>query len=297
MYLSAQEFQRRSRTSTAVRQSFTSRASTVAAGIKRNQSSTLPEPGCHNVHDFSTSTSFSSALPASLPDNTDLHLSDRVRRLMRRVPHPVAIVTSTDTSLAPNGGPEGWRGATVSSFNTVTLSAPSPIVSFNIKQLSSTYDAIRHSGKFRVHLLNTSDEAVEIATKFTKGNALSPFHADSGEVEHFARLNLRGDDDSDSPPAAPDHPPLIGLSAGATANDDRRPVSFSLLCRHLSDKTVEIADHFVVFGAVVETSARLTDELPQQLVGDSPFGPPCLIYSNGSFQKATELDRLDGEDS
>lgn len=187
---------------------------------------------------------------------------------MRHVPHPVAVITATDLSLSPDGGPEGWRGATVSSFNSVAL-LPQPVVSFNIKKISSTFDAIRSSGQFYVHLLSEdADEAHRIASKFTKGNASYPFHDDSGELERFALV-------SHVQPDLKKMPPILHFEN----ESGDLVVPFRLHCRFLKDKVVEIGDHVVLFGEVdhvFHDVGASYDQSPDSLVS-------CLAYADGSY--------------
>ena len=72
--------------------------------------------------------------------NSKENLSDHVRSTMKKVPHPLTVITAR----VPDGK---VTGLLVSSFNTVTLQ-PQPLVSFNVKLPSSTYDQIVKTGKF-----------------------------------------------------------------------------------------------------------------------------------------------------
>ncbi|KAJ4522693.1 hypothetical protein HRR83_001183 [Exophiala dermatitidis] len=208
-------------------------------------------------------------------------LSDAVRRLMRHVPHPVAVITATDVGISPEGGPRGWRGATVSSFNTVAL-LPRPVVSFNIKKISSTFDAIRSSGHFYVHLLSEeADEAHRIASKFTKGNASYPFHDDSGELERFALVNAEVQQQT---AGTKPMPPILHFENDA----GDLVVPFRLQCRYLHDKIVEIGDHVVLFGEVdhvFHDVAAFRDQSP-----DHPI--PCLAYVDGSYCRVAAKAKL-----
>ncbi|EXJ56577.1 hypothetical protein A1O7_06921 [Cladophialophora yegresii CBS 114405] len=160
---------------------------------------------------------------------------------MRHVPHPVAVITSTDIAVSPEGAPTAWRGATVSSFNTVTL-RPTPIVSFNITKQSSTYDAIKSSGLFNVHLLSCSSSSSSIAGRFSRGNASSPFHVEDGSLATWA-----GEQHMNAP--APSH---LGPQIGRKSPIIKSPLQAVLRCKHIAQKTVEIGDHVVIFGEVVE---------------------------------------------
>jgi flavin reductase (DIM6/NTAB) family NADH-FMN oxidoreductase RutF len=175
-------------------------------------------------------------------------LSESVRRLMRSVPHPVAVVTSTDTASGNTDKhvSHSWRGATVSSFNTVTMS-PLPIVSFNIKSQSATFTAIEASGLFNVHLLTHVVESQAIAARFASGNALNPFHDDQQIIESFVRQD---DNRIEVLAQAGDaYPPIIQAPLAA----EEAITAFRLHCNYLREKTVSIGDHVVIFGEVVET--------------------------------------------
>lgn len=233
-----------------------------------------------NITGFASSTTAQSkcqhtaAARSFEPENvndTSEDLSSSVKRLMRHVPHPVAVITATDVTVNPEGGPEGWRGATVSSFNTVTLS-PKPVVSFNIRKISSTFDAMRSSGLFNVHLLSEAIEATDIASKFASGNASSPFHDEDGEIESFAHL-------TDPARTAPSSklPPILQ----SRDEDGHLMVPFRLHCRYLSDKVVEVGDHVVLFGEVLQI---FHDD--NAFHGQGSTAPkPCLVYVNGRYSR------------
>ncbi|RAH87017.1 hypothetical protein BO86DRAFT_374960 [Aspergillus japonicus CBS 114.51] len=105
-------------------------------------------------------------------------LSTQIRLLMRQVPYPVAIITSTDphahahahtSASASHPSPSPFRGMTVSSFNTVTLH-PTPIISFNVRRPSETLTALQSSGRFLVHLLAPHARTAALARDFSRGN-------------------------------------------------------------------------------------------------------------------------------
>jgi hypothetical protein len=116
-----------------------------------------------------------------------------------------------------------------------------------------------------VHLLNHSPEAETVATKFAGGNEGRPFWDERGEVEEWVEIpsasaSLSSDvresrwRESSPPaetrmrPAGVHLPPIIN---GRTSTGSEI-VTFRLLCKYLKDKTVEIGDHVVVFGEVLE---------------------------------------------
>ncbi len=78
-------------------------------------------------------------------DSSHSIIGERMRDYMRRVPQSVAIITATDI----NDSQHAQRGATVSSFTTVTLE-PEVVVSLNLKLPSTTYDAILSSYRFDI---------------------------------------------------------------------------------------------------------------------------------------------------
>ncbi|RMZ78015.1 hypothetical protein DV737_g4087, partial [Chaetothyriales sp. CBS 132003] len=128
------------------------------------------------------------------------------------------------------------------------------IVSFNITRHSSTFRAIQLSGLFNVHLLTSdvqhkqhhgTNEGIHrsypelIAHKFSMGNKGRPFHQETGEVEDWIDLSamIRGHTDE-----------------GAVI------VPFHLLCEHMTEKTVWIGDHVVVFGRVMSVVDNLKND-------------------------------------
>jgi len=185
---------------------------------------------------------------------------------MRLVPHPVAIITATDPS-SESPVSESWRGATVSSFNTVTFT-PEPIISFNIKRQSATFTAITESRLFNVHLLSKGSEAERIATKFASGNEGRPFHDEAMVVENFVRQSeRRGDEDARNPPV---------IHGGSGNKNEAGVIAFRFLCQYLHEKTVDIGDHVVVFGRVIEVEE----------FGNSD-GRPCLVYVDRRYGRVT----------
>ena len=80
---------------------------------------------------------------------------------MRSTPHPLTAIVAFHPEQAAK---DRACGLLVSSFNTVTLS-PRPIVSFNIKLPSSTYNAISESGSF----IASGLASTETAYAFAKG--------------------------------------------------------------------------------------------------------------------------------
>ena len=198
-----------------------------------------------------------------------LSLPEQARHLMRSVPHPVAIVTSLDTSSAGSTAKRKapdihstrqLRGATISSFNTVSLS-PTAVVSFNITSLSSTFEAIKQSGQFVVLLLAATAEATELATQFAGGLP----HNGGGKGPDVRSL-----------------PSVAGTGNGESS--EMTATLFAFTCRYLTDKTVAINDHVVVFGEV----ERIW-EPAEQSVEHKP-STDALIYADGRYKMARDLE-------
>jgi flavin reductase (DIM6/NTAB) family NADH-FMN oxidoreductase RutF len=201
--------------------------------------------------------------------------TQELRSNMRSITYPVAIITSSDINIDSMGGPKSWRGATVSSFNTVSM-YPTPIVSFNIHEKSSTLEAIRRSGFFAVHLLSRTPEAMDIATRFSKplGDAhfqrqdllLQPYVKDKSwsRIDGlFKKISL---------------PPKLQWQT----EEQPRAILSHILCQVSTTLDIKIEDHVVVFGEpkVVWSKERL-DEEDTSL--NRPVPQECLTYSNGRY--------------
>lgn len=100
-------------------------------------------------------------------------ISQAVRDIMRHMPAPIVILTST---LLTHYGYD-HHGMTISSFTTLSLS-PEPVVSFNIRtnnaDPSRTLTAIQSSRQFLVHIVDASWEGAKIASIFTNSARRRP---------------------------------------------------------------------------------------------------------------------------
>ncbi|KAL4792534.1 flavin reductase like domain-containing protein [Aspergillus venezuelensis] len=245
-----------------------------------------------------SSTTNHSNTPANDTLSESIRLSTQIRLLMRRVPYPVAIITSTDPTPTPSQSqspshtdqafPTRYRGMTVSSFNTVTLT-PEPVISFNVRRPSETLHALLSSGRFLVHLLATDKSAADLARDFAMGNhriadgdgsgmsgfqfvGVSPF--DEGAVEHTP-----GPGEGETEPL-----PLPMLRRKNSTSDAKQEseTSFSPFifeCRLLPDSIAEVYDHTIVVGRVVRaiTSGDAGSEISSKDL--------CLTYANTKFLK------------
>ena len=206
---------------------------------------------------------------------TPTSASQHVRHLMRSVPHPVAIITSSDPQRSASKSEsiiDRLRGATVSSFNTVCLD-PVPIVSFNITRLSSTFHTLEHSAKFVVHLLNENEAAVDLATRFSRGNATNPF---IGLFSHDQSSDWMSRQNRSTHSADLGDHPLLYLQSKQPP-----PIHFSLSCRYLPNKTVRVEDHVVVLGAVQDVWGYSEHSDPPS----PPSERQCLSYVNGGYRR------------
>jgi flavin reductase (DIM6/NTAB) family NADH-FMN oxidoreductase RutF len=199
---------------------------------------------------------------------------------MRRVPYPVAVITATD----PTGPADttSFRGMTVSSFNTVTLT-PEPVISFNVRRPSETLNALLASGRFLVHLLAPSPATATLARDFSKGNTtLASMLSGHGEFEFgawTAEQRLGGEDER----------PLPILRRRGSDMEKRLDFPFVFECR-LHPQKIDVHDHSIVLGTVlraIESSVNLPPG--QSCVAESPdeHSPEhlCLTYANTKFWK------------
>jgi len=167
---------------------------------------------------------------------------ENLKTLMRTVPSPVFLITSSSTSnnkAKKRGGlatVNSFRGMTVSSFTTVNIE-PSPVVCFNVKEPSSTLAAIINSEKFYVHVLADNGAGAALADLFTK-----PYNR---PAEPFLRANdIEGTK-------------LVGSRNGPRFTGEA--VVGALYCRPLHSNTVAVGDHKVVFARVEAASVSNGD--------------------------------------
>ncbi|EEH07270.1 oxidoreductase [Histoplasma capsulatum G186AR] len=236
---------------------------------------------------------------------SERQIGDQVRFLMRRVPHPVAIITSTDPR-SPTAQ-TAFRGMTVSSFNTVTL-YPETIVSFNVKLPSETFNAIDASSRFLVHLLAPTNTTARLARDFSQGNA-KIMRADESAT-FFQFVPMSGGDGGRVPSIAEGEPPRLvllnnakkdgesslpteaGRVDGSGSSVTPAPVAtadyfpFIFECRYLS-QSVKVGNHVIVLGRVVKV-------ICQEAAGTSDSGETyspehlCLTYADTRFWKIGE---------
>ncbi|KAI8350297.1 flavin reductase like domain-containing protein [Mortierella sp. GBAus27b] len=108
----------------------------------------------------SVSPSNSSPSPNNSPveeATDDKATSEKLRRVLRKVPFPVVVVSTA----SPND-PSIRRGITVSSFTSISLQ-PIPLVAFCVKLPSRASSVLHESGQFVVQFLSSDQIAHSVA--------------------------------------------------------------------------------------------------------------------------------------
>lgn len=216
---------------------------------------------------------------------------------MRRVPYPVAIITSTDPASSRTHHTESepdptsqFRGMTVSSFNTVTLT-PHPVISFNVRRPSETLHALLSSGRFLVHLLATNSHTAALARDFARGNqnlALGEGEFEFVGVKPSTTFHSNASDSvsgGGSQPVPSSPLPLLQRrhekqDINPTAESTSTPSCFPFIfeCQLLPQSVVNVYDHTIVVGTVVRA---ITSEGANELETSSQ--DLCLTYANTKF--------------
>lgn len=152
------------------------------------------------------------------------------RKQFRQLTYPVVVITCRAPGKAPDTDPLAHnRGVTVSSLSTVTLH-PTPIISFNLRLPSRTWDAMDPKFRIAIHFLAASPAGAAIAHAFTLPS--------ERPHEPFLRLQeLRGVHITHRER----QPPLIRYGKGVLARME---------AEILPEKTVDVGDHKVVFAEV-----------------------------------------------
>ncbi|KAL4781441.1 flavin reductase like domain-containing protein [Aspergillus varians] len=249
-------------------------------------------------------------------DDWSLSLSTQIRLLMRQVPYPVAIITSTDPnpstthpeskSKSRSDPTSQFRGMTVSSFNTVTLT-PQPVISFNVRRPSETLHALLSSGRFLVHLLATNQHTAALARDFARGNqnlalgegefefvgvapsTSSPPLASESQSQSKAvgaRDSKKKETETDTNSAPPPLLPMLRRRKDTATTSESPSTSgpgasffpFIFECQLLPESVVDVYDHSIVVGTVV----RAITSSGGAEVGTSSEDL-CLTYANTRF--------------
>jgi flavin reductase (DIM6/NTAB) family NADH-FMN oxidoreductase RutF len=208
--------------------------------------------------DVPKETTRSQDLPETMTDSTwtcpkgEKATAEAVRKAMRKLPHPVVIVTACRESSSPippepidpkqdnvellSPYYQDFCGATISSLQTVTLGPPA-MISFNLKMPSRTLSGLLHHKHFGVHILLGKLAGVHIADAFLQ----------QSHNEAFQALTRRG--------------LWVGLGLGPGQSRVNNPekniplirghgvVSF-MRCEVIPDKCMVVGDHMVVIAKV-----------------------------------------------
>ncbi|CAG8356928.1 unnamed protein product [Penicillium salamii] len=232
-----------------------------------------PHPSqCAKRHNSSAASPRDNELKAkasAMTNEASISLSDQVRLLMRRVPYPVAIITATD----PSGPQEtSFRGMTVSSFSTVTLT-PHPVISFNVRRPSETLCALLASRRFLVHLLAPGPATATLARDFSKGNAtLSAMLKGHGEFE-LAALD-----------SGNEQRPLPILKRRGSGDSPGEDFPFVFECT-LHPEKIDVHDHSIILGSVIRTIEGSESSEQDSRVDEHSPDRLCLTYANTKFWK------------
>jgi flavin reductase (DIM6/NTAB) family NADH-FMN oxidoreductase RutF len=190
-------------------------------------------------------------------------MSNQVRVLMRLLAHSALACTSTFPSSSSE--PSTPRAMTMSSFTSLALT-PTPVVSFNIATPSRTFDAVKASRRFNVHVLADDASGAKVADRLTKGNA-GGAKVFEGLADECQCEVVHGQDGE---------PPVL-----------RGPgVLYIMRCKLLDEPSqglIKVRDHFIVLGEVIE----ILDGRPEALgekekPRDKRFG---LMYADRMYRQ------------
>jgi flavin reductase (DIM6/NTAB) family NADH-FMN oxidoreductase RutF len=148
-----------------------------------------------------------------------------------------------------NAGKGPLCGLLVSSFNTVCLE-PEVLVSFNIRRLSSTYDAITEEGRFEVSSIWSEDAARAFSSKEVNNYALSGVSS-MHNGRSIDELLLHGK-------------------------------RFTMDCAWLRDKSIKAGDHVIMVGRAekLRTWGGMRKAASQLIYSEGAYriaGPPGLV--------------------
>jgi flavin reductase (DIM6/NTAB) family NADH-FMN oxidoreductase RutF len=186
------------------------------------------------------------------------NIINHFRSACRHLSHPVVLITSrlpADQSIAADEARD--FGVTVSSFTSVSLN-PDPIVSFNLKLPSGSWNAIFSSGRMRIHILSASASGAAIADSFAQPASGGPFAkiAQSAVKVEFS----------------PSEPACIAHPGGVVGH---------LTAELIREKCVECGDHMIVVAKIVACSDFKTAESSTEVAAISG-----LSYFNRKYRQS-----------
>ena len=225
---------------------------TLAKGV--NTTPTVANGTPVKAHSTAERPVANAAVSQSFPQKK-VKLADDMRTALRHISQPVALVTSLQKGAIQRADRDitHFRGVTVSSFCTVTL-APVPVISFNLRVPSRSWDAISSSGELRVHLLKASPEGAAAAHAFTQ-RYIEPHEP----FEHLSR-----------------HPSARIHKGSTPLLSWRAAVQTDISARIMRDKCVQVGDHMIVVAEVRKV----------RLPGNDDFGSAGgLAYGMQSYRQ------------
>ena len=157
--------------------------------------------------------------------------------MMRDVPYPVFTILAQDPATTAP------HGLLISSFNTVTLDRE-PYVSFNLRVPSRTFNAITASDRFTVHAIKTS----VLAKATLDGKVLNSYFVNP-----------------------------VNKEDGFVTLKQNRGALWYMKCMWIKEKSIEIGDHWIMVGKVVDAGT-------ERRVG----GDVGLLWHQGEYRVAAE---------
>ena len=206
-------------------------------------------------------------------DNQGKDESDRIEHVktaLRALTNPIVLVVATLRHDGESSEVEELRGVTVSSLTSVTLDRR-PIVSFNLRLPSRTWDAIESNRTISLSFLTATPEAAAVANVFTK-----PHDNPDDAFRELRRLGYEATG-------------RFGEGARRlvkVANNDQiaGTVYCTMAANVLRDNSVSIRDHVIVVAEV--THILLTEPSIQRAEAGKAFG---LAYGNREYRRAGEV--------
>jgi flavin reductase (DIM6/NTAB) family NADH-FMN oxidoreductase RutF len=218
------------------------------------------------LQDVIALTKYADAVPLMSKRKREAKL-DRFKEALRPLTHPVALVT---VSLPVKHGEktiDHYRGVTVSSFTSVSMSKADPLVSFNLRLPSRTWDAMKSNKAIGINLLDASPEGAAIAHAFTQ-----PHDDPSEAFREIRRLGY-------------ELVPFLNWAHCVRKRAFKRGSPSGVFCtlaaQVVEDKCVDVGDHVIVVAAV--KFARWVKSAKEKAADGELFG---LAYNNKEYRTA-----------
>ena len=192
---------------------------------------------------------------------------DRFKEAVRPLTHPVVLVTASLLVNREDKTIDHYRGVTVSSFTSVSMSSPDPLVSFNLKLPSRTWDAMKSNKVIGINLLDASPEGAAIAHAFTQ-----PHDDPSEAFREIRRLGY-------------ELVPFLNwahcIDKPASKRGSHSGVYCTLAAEVMKSKCIEVGDHVIVVAGV--KFMRWVKVAKEKAADGELFG---LAYHNKEYRTA-----------